>query len=506
MSTASDEPPAPPRLPRAVSQATAPPRAWPTSHVARCALKRGDRRVYFASVEGEVWRYDVLTDACDACWTSGRAVLALAHRGDVCLSLERHNSEIYLAAYDCARSRVVGRQRRVGTGNEGSLSCTEGYVLVSVGRDVALYKNSDPCWRVRNLGDVLAVALSSRGAAVACREGAWLIDRSQPKNARVLDSSTGDASIVATDSVIVLARGKTLTLFSGDGAKRLSVVELGAPLSTASVKLAFGRDGALLTLTSRSLEVRRDGSLVTGETAPPSTPAEQQHVLLRRLIKRVTIGVTDEFGSALLPTEDAGHHWPDATRIDDFDEVGDDFSDEDHVDDVTAPESILDDVRRQRVKCRRAQTATQQEPRLRYRSVLQDDFRPGRGNALQACVASLFGLELQDVPNFITLPEGYEASIRAFCDVRRVAFEKMSLHDIPEAYDGRMCVLRGKSPRGDFGHVVVARFVGACDTSLHKMLLTDAGAFRLVHDPHPSCEFLDEGEACAWAMFFSERN
>ena len=252
--------------------------------------------------------------------------------------------------------------------------------------------------------------------------------------------------------------------------------------------------------------MRRDGSLVTSETAPPSTPQEQQHVLLRRLIKRVTSGVTDEFGSALLVKDDAGHHWPDSTHIDEFDEVGDDFSDEDHVDDVTAPESILDDVRRQRVKCRRAQTATQQEPRLRYRSVLQDDFRPGRGNALQACVASLFGLELQDVPNFITLPEGYEASIRAFCDVRRVAFEKMSLHDIPEAYDGRMCILRGKSPRGDFGHVVVARFVGGCDTSLHKMMLTDAGAFRLVHDPHPACEFLDEGEACAWAMFFSERN
>ena len=63
-----------------------------------------------------------------------------------------------------------------------------------------------------------------------------------------------------------------------------------------------------------------------------------------------------------------------------------------------------------------------------------------------------------------------------------------------------------KSPRGDFGHVVVARFVGSCDTSLHKMMLTDAGAFRLVHDPHPSSEFLDEGEACGWAMFFSERN
>ena len=125
MSTASDEPPAPPRLPRAVSQATAPPRAWPASHVARCALKRGDRRVYFASLEGEVWRYDVVKDACDACWTSGRIVLALAHRGDVCLALERHATEIYLAAYDCSRSRVVGRQRRVGTGSDGSLSCTE---------------------------------------------------------------------------------------------------------------------------------------------------------------------------------------------------------------------------------------------------------------------------------------------------------------------------------------------------------------------------------------------
>ena len=356
MSTASDEPPAPPRLPRAVSTATAPPRAWPATHVARCALKRGDRRVYFASVEGEIWRYDALKDACDACWTSGRIILALAHRGDVCLSLERHNSEIYLAAYDCSRSRVVGRQRRVGTGSDGALDCTDNYTLVSVGRDVALYKNSEPCWRVRNLGDVLTVSLSSRGAAVACREGAWLIERSNPKNARVLDSSTGNASIVATGSVIVLARHQTLTLFSGDGSKRLHVFALGAPLSMASITLAFGRDGALLVLTGRSLEVRRDGALVTSETAPPSTPREQQHVLLRRLVKRVTIGVTDEFGSALLVKDDDAHHWPDTTRIDEFDEVGDDFSDEDHVEDITSMESVLDDVRWQRVKCRRAQT------------------------------------------------------------------------------------------------------------------------------------------------------
>ena len=46
----------------------------------------------------------------------------------------------------------------------------------------------------------------------------------------------------------------------------------------------------------------------------------------------------------------------------------------------------------------------------------------------------------------------------------------------------------------------------AAEDEQNKMVLTDAGAFRLVHDPHPSCEFLDEGEACGWAMFFSEQN
>ena len=38
--------------------------------------------------------------------------------------------------------------------------------------------------------------------------------------------------------------------------------------------------------------------------------------------------------------------------------------------------------------------------------VYQDDFTPAQGNALQAAVASIFGLSLQDVPNFIVMKEG----------------------------------------------------------------------------------------------------
>ena len=38
---------------------------------------------------------------------------------------------------------------------------------------------------------------------------------------------------------------------------------------------------------------------------------------------------------------------------------------------------------------------------------LQTDTTPSHGNALQACVASLLGLEMEAVPNFVAAPEGY---------------------------------------------------------------------------------------------------
>ena len=135
--------------------------------------------------------------------------------------------------------------------------------------------------------------------------------------------------------------------------------------------------------------------------------------------------------------------------------------------------------------------------------VYQDDFRPGRGNALQAAVASIFGLELSEVPNFVELPEGYEAGIQSFCRERDRIAVKLKLGgdaaSIGECYNGKLCVLRGKSPRGDFGHVVVAK-------RINKGANADDSSdnFEMVHDPHPDETFLDRDEAFGWCMFFDD--
>mmetsp|Transcript_6142 Transcript_6142/g.12677 ORF Transcript_6142/g.12677 Transcript_6142/m.12677 type:complete len:226 (+) Transcript_6142:126-803(+) len=137
--------------------------------------------------------------------------------------------------------------------------------------------------------------------------------------------------------------------------------------------------------------------------------------------------------------------------------------------------------------------------------VYQDDFSPGRGNALQAAVASVFGFDLADVPNFVVLPEGYELAIQVFCfDNGRFASLKYNLlqdaldADVWKKYEGKLCLLRGKSPRGDFAHVVVARRTKATDENTHM------SAFEMVHDPHPDETFLDQSEPFGWCIFFDD--
>jgi len=131
--------------------------------------------------------------------------------------------------------------------------------------------------------------------------------------------------------------------------------------------------------------------------------------------------------------------------------------------------------------------------------VYQDDFRPGRGNALQAAVASIFGMALAEVPNFVELPQGYEVAIQSFCHERGRVSVKLKLAGdddttIGENHERQLCVLRGKSPRGGFGHVVVAIRTKQGET----------GGFEMVHDPHPDETFLDQSESFGWCMFFDE--
>eukprot|EP00536_Pseudo-nitzschia_multiseries_P007892 jgi/Psemu1/305310/fgenesh1_kg.191_\ len=134
------------------------------------------------------------------------------------------------------------------------------------------------------------------------------------------------------------------------------------------------------------------------------------------------------------------------------------------------------------------------------RKIFQDDFRPGKGNALQAAVASIYDLELIEVPNFVEFPGGYESAIHIFCRDRNHVCFKVKIDEenkVDEEHDGRLCLLRGKSPRGDFGHVVVAR-----RKKLNKDTVPDDEEFEMIHDPHPDETFLDEGEPFGWCMFF----
>ncbi|OQR87221.1 hypothetical protein ACHHYP_09345 [Achlya hypogyna] len=120
------------------------------------------------------------------------------------------------------------------------------------------------------------------------------------------------------------------------------------------------------------------------------------------------------------------------------------------------------------------------------RVVRQTDFTAAKGNALQACFAALCGAELKDLPNFIAAPEGYMVAINQWLAPQACAFTKFNLASdgsLPTENEalapGSFVILRGKSPRGDFGHVVVA----CVDAS--------GRTFSAVMDPHPDDKYLD---------------
>ena len=127
------------------------------------------------------------------------------------------------------------------------------------------------------------------------------------------------------------------------------------------------------------------------------------------------------------------------------------------------------------------------------KQVFQDDFTASKGNALQAAVASIFDKALDEVPNFITMKCGYEQGIREYVkDYYNLEKTKIdSLGKFNDNHLGKICIIRGKSPRGDFGHVVVGK------------LIAD-GKFEMIHDPHPDNTFLDDAEPFGWYMIFEE--
>jgi hypothetical protein len=130
----------------------------------------------------------------------------------------------------------------------------------------------------------------------------------------------------------------------------------------------------------------------------------------------------------------------------------------------------------------------------------QTNCTPNKGNALQICVSALFNIVdyVNIVPNFIEDPKGYEYGIQEYVKTINYTMKKIKLNnnnmfllsDDNEILElPTLCILRGKSPRGEHGHVVVAN-------------IKETMTFDMVFDPHPDNTFLDTNESFGWVMVF----
>jgi len=125
---------------------------------------------------------------------------------------------------------------------------------------------------------------------------------------------------------------------------------------------------------------------------------------------------------------------------------------------------------------------------------LQTVLEAGKGNALQACVATLLGVRrMEDVPDFVKEKgSAYMEALDEFLDNNfpKLALVKVDLVEEKLKFrvaTGTRCLLAGKSPRGDHKHVVIAT------------IASDGVSFHFLHDPHPNGGNLDL--PLAWAGF-----
>jgi len=94
----------------------------------------------------------------------------------------------------------------------------------------------------------------------------------------------------------------------------------------------------------------------------------------------------------------------------------------------------------------------------------QTRFVVGEGNCFSACVASLLGLGIDDVPFFMG-EDNWDEALLEWCAARGVGVDFSTQFPAPR---GTLCIVGGESPRYKAnGHSVIAR----------------DGV--VIHDPHP---------------------
>lgn len=108
-----------------------------------------------------------------------------------------------------------------------------------------------------------------------------------------------------------------------------------------------------------------------------------------------------------------------------------------------------------------------------YDMTIMHDPPKAIGNCFQACVASLLGLPLAEVPHFCEPVRHWERRFHQWLAARDLFAVEASLK-VPDSLflsPRTMCILTGDSPRGR--HAVIGRVTPGAD------------GFEYVHDPHP---------------------
>ena len=117
--------------------------------------------------------------------------------------------------------------------------------------------------------------------------------------------------------------------------------------------------------------------------------------------------------------------------------------------------------------------------------VMQTIMDNKKGDCFRACVASIFELPIEEVPNFVDVPtdskHGWWPAVIQFFVERGYYPLPFEIGDftsggwaLPEGYQ----IISGESPRGNWDHAVVAK---------------DG---KIVHDPHPEGTGLDSKDEC----------
>lgn len=123
--------------------------------------------------------------------------------------------------------------------------------------------------------------------------------------------------------------------------------------------------------------------------------------------------------------------------------------------------------------------------------VTQTKFGPIEGNCLEACIASLLEVPIEEVVLDMT-PDSdkWFHSLQAYLKPKNMFFLEVRL-DVAKNYPlyemhGVYCLMSGKSPRTFEGHPDVKHaIVGRIDSLLGEPLV-----FVPIHDPHPDGTFL----------------